>query len=69
MVDAFGDKEDDWSRWHITPDGALVLGENDHFETEETVWYSRGDRLVAYEQGENGSAVESKGMVLVRVRD
>ncbi len=67
MVNAFGNKDEDWSRWEITEDGYLALGNSDHFDVEDTVWYADGDRLVAFDNRENPDNDGVKGLALVRI--
>jgi len=67
MVDAFGEKDEDWSEWHVAPEGYLVLGESEHFDVEDTVWLFDGDRLVAFERDAEGRPDERSGLSLVRL--
>lgn len=67
MVDAFGNKEEEWSHWEITPEGYLTMGSSDHFDVEDTIWYLDGDRLVAFEDGEVSGDDSVKGLALVRI--
>jgi len=65
MVDAFGDKEEEWSDWEITPEGYLRMGDSEHLKGEDTLWYLDGERLLPFDQDED----EVSGLALVRILD
>jgi len=46
----FGEEEIEYSNWELTDDGGVYIGDNEHFQIEDTIWYMEGDRLIAREQ-------------------
>jgi hypothetical protein len=69
MVDAFDTKKEDWSTWRITPEGYLAMGDSDHFDAEDTLWYADGDRLVAFSSDDEEEDGRLKSLALVRILD
>ncbi len=68
-AEAFGDADEEKSRWSINPEGELLLGDNEHVDIDDTVWLRDGSRLVAYEYGEDGRGERKDGIFMERVRD
>jgi len=67
-VSAFGDEEDgERSDWHINRRGQLILGDSDHFDSDDTIWMREGDRLVPYEE-KRGKLEREDSIYLKRVR-
>ena len=47
----FDEEEVEYSRWEITEDGGVYIGDNEHLQIDDVVWYMDGDRLMAREEG------------------
>ncbi len=68
-VHAFGDKEVEYSEWHINDKGELSLGESEHLQTGDSVWMFVGRHLESFEYKRNGKRVkESEHHYLRRVK-
>ncbi|MFT5143873.1 MAG: hypothetical protein ACI84D_002504 [Thalassolituus oleivorans] len=63
------DVDDDDVAWEITRHGGLVLGDNDHFDSDEMVFFMRSGDLVGYEVNADGKPAERKNVSLVRMTD
>ncbi len=68
-VNAFGEKEVEYSEWYINDEGELHIGDSEHFQSDDdTVWMFVGDRLESFEN-RNGKLVnDSENVYLHRVR-
>ena len=55
IVNVFGEEEVEYTRWQINRDGSLYIGDNEHLDMDDTVWYLEGDRLVAYDEDDMDS--------------
>lgn len=65
-VNAFGEKEVEYSDWYINDAGELKIGDSEHFETDDDdVWLFRGDRLESFAY-ENGKLVNEDDNVSMR---
>lgn len=52
-VYVFGEEEVEYSNWEFAQDGGIYIGDNEHLQMEDTVWYLDGERLIAWDR-ENG---------------
>lgn len=43
----FGEEEVEYTNWEFTDDGGVYIGDNEHVEIEDTVWYLEGEKLIA----------------------
>lgn len=65
-VNAFGEKEVEYSDWYINDAGELQIGDSEHFETDDDdVWLFVGDRLESFEY-RNGKLVNEDDNVYMR---
>lgn len=69
-VNAFGEKEVEYSEWYINDAGELHIGDSEHFQSDDdTVWMFVGDRLESFEN-KNGKLVnDSENVYMHRVRN
>ena len=64
MVDAFGEKETEYSEWGIDSKGRLRISDNEHFKTDDNnYWMMDNGILVQFE--EDGDKSESVYMVKI----
>ena len=65
-VDAFGDTEVEYTNWYINRDGALVIDDTDHFESDDEIWLFVDDVLVAFDKDWDGD-LEDRSVYLVEM--
>ncbi len=66
IVDAYGDREEEWGTYHIE-DGRLYLDGEDHFSSDDTVWMRHRGRLQAYETNEDGDLEKKDAIYMERL--
>ena len=67
-VDAFGEKEVEYSEWHINDAGELTFSDSEHFKSEDAVWMFNGHRLESFKY-KNGERIrEDENVYLRRVK-
>ncbi|MEM8483898.1 MAG: hypothetical protein AAF564_00030 [Bacteroidota bacterium] len=67
VVDAFGEKEVEYSEWHID-DGALYFGDGENFDMDDNIWMFDGRNLAAYTEDRRGKLVkDNQNVYLHRV--
>ena len=64
-VDVFGEEEVEYSEWHINEAGELLIGDSEHFQTDDSVWMFVGDRLESFEY-KNGKRINEDENVYLR---
>lgn len=65
-VDAFGEKEVEYSEWHINDKGELILGDTEHVQSGDSIWMFDGKYLASYEYNRRGKLVKDSENVLIR---
>ena len=64
-VDVFGEEEVEYSEWHINEAGELLIGDSEHFQTDDSVWMFVGDHLESFEY-KNGKRINEDENVYLR---
>ncbi len=64
VVDAFGEKEVEYSEWRID-DGALYFGDGDNFDMDDSIWMFDGGNLTAYNEDRRGRLVKDNQNVFL----
>ncbi len=68
-VDAFGEKEVEYSEWHINDKGELILGDTEHIQSGDSIWMFDGKHLSSYEYDRRGKLVkDSENVSIKRVK-
>ena len=67
-VDAFGEREVEYSEWHINDAGELFLSDSEHFKSEDSVWMFVGDQLESFEYRNGKRIKEDENVYLRRVK-
>ncbi len=65
VVNAFGENEVEYSEWYIE-DGALYMGDGEHFDMDDSIWMFDGRNLAAYNEDRRGRLVKDNQNVYLR---
>ncbi len=64
VVDAFGEKEVEYSEWRID-DGALYFGDGENFDMDDGIWMFDGSNLTSYNEDRRGRLVKDNQNVFL----
>lgn len=66
-VEAFGEREVEYTEWFINKDGALVIEDTDSFNSDDdNIWLMVDDVLVAFDEDWDGD-LDDQNVYLVRI--
>ncbi len=66
-VEAFGEREVEYTEWYINKNGALVIEDTDSFDTDsDDIWLFVDDVLVAFDEDWDGD-LDDQNVYLVRI--
>ena len=66
-VYVFGEEEVEYSSWEYADDGGIYIGDNDHLQMEDTIWYLDGERLVAHSTSNDDQDEDNHSVYLQKV--
>lgn len=65
-VHAFGEKDVEYSEWHINDKGELILSDTEHVQSGDSIWMFDGKQLASYEYDRRGKLVKDSESVSIR---